>query len=133
MGKESGSGPLNFGLISFWGSPLNLNPALNLNLPRRPAGSAIASKGVLALAGACAGAEAAPLVHRYLEEWYGRRAAQCRALLQMLAWVEHPSAAQLLRAVGSGFRTASIQEEAARQAEHLAERQGGAVGELDNQ
>ena len=109
------------------GSPLNLNPALNLNLPCRPGGSAIASKGVLALAGACAGAEAVPLVHRYLEEWYGRRAAQCRALLQMLAWVQHPSAAQLLRAVVGGFRTASIQEEAGRLVEHLAERQGGAV------
>ena len=72
---------------------------------RRPKGSAIASKGVLALAGACAAAEAAALVHRYLEEWYGRRAAQCRALLQMLAWVEHPAAAQLLRAVAGGFRT----------------------------
>jgi hypothetical protein len=128
---------------TFLGSPLNLNPNLNLNLVRKasdeikirikikkpPGGSAIASKGVLALAGACAGAEAAPLVHRYLEEWYGRRAAQCRALLQMLAWVEHPSAAQLLRAVASGFRTASIQEEASRQADRLAERQGCAVAE----
>jgi len=97
---------------------------------QRPKGSAIASKGILALAGACAGAEAAPLVHRYLEEWYGRRAAQCRALLQMLAWVEHPSAAQLLLAVGSGFRTRSIREEASRQAEHLAERQHCAAWKL---
>ena len=74
-------------------------------LLQRPKGSAIASKGILALAGACAAAGAAPLVHRYLEEWYGRRAAQCRALLQMLAWVEHPAAAQLLLAVAGGFRT----------------------------
>ena len=98
----------------------------NQSLRKRPKGSAIASKGVLALAGACAAAGAAPLVHRYLEEWYGQRAAQCRALLQMLAWVEHPAAAQLLRAVGSEFRTRSIQEEASRQAEYLAERKGGA-------
>ena len=88
----------------------------------KPGARAIASKGVLALAGACAGAGAAPLAHRYLEEWYGRRAAQCRALLQMLGWVRHPSAAQLLRAVAGGFRTQSIQEEAGRQAEYLAER-----------
>jgi len=116
--------------LTLLGSPLNLNPALNLNLPRRPGGSAIASKGVLALAGAGAGAEAVPLVRGYLEEWYGKRAAQCRALLQMLAWVAHPSAAQLLRAVAGGFRTASIQEEASRQAEHLAERQGCAAASL---
>jgi len=68
-------------------------------------------------------------VHRYLERWYGQRAAQCRALLQMLAWVEHPSAVRLLVAVGGGFRTRSIQEEAGRQAEHLAERKGCAAGE----
>jgi len=42
--------------------------------------------------------------------------------LQMLGWVRHPSAAQLLRAVAGGFRTQSIQEEAGRQAEYLAER-----------
>jgi len=89
-------------------------------------GSAIASKGILALAGACASAEAAPLARQYLEAWYGRRAAQCRALLQMLGWVEHPTAAQLLRTVSSGFRTRSIQEEASRQAEHFAERMGRA-------
>jgi hypothetical protein len=47
----------------------------------------------------------------------------------MLAWVEHPAAAQLLRDVAGGFRTRSIQEEASRQAEHLAERMGCAAGE----
>jgi hypothetical protein len=91
---------------------------------QRPRGSAIASKGVLALAGACGAAGAAALVQCYLEKWYGRRAGQCRALLQMLAWVEHPAAAQRLLAVGAGFRTRSIREEAARQAERLAERKG---------
>jgi len=102
----------------------------NQGLLHQPKVSAIASKGILALAGACAAAGAVPLVHRYLEEWYGQRAAQCRALLQMLAWVEHPAAAQLLRAVGSGFRTRSIQEEASRQAEYRAERKGGAEWKL---
>jgi hypothetical protein len=94
---------------------------------QQPKGSAIASKGVLALAGACAAEGAAALARRYLEQWYGRRAAQCRALLQMLAWVEHPAAEQLLIAVGGGFRTRSIQEEASRQAERVAERRGRAV------
>ena len=94
--------------------------------PQKPApprtGSAIASKGILALAGACAGEGAVPLVRRYLEQWHGRKAAQCRALLQMLAWVEHPAAAQLLLAVADQSRTPAIRDEAARQAAHLAER-----------
>jgi hypothetical protein len=114
-------------------SPKVLLTHHSITPPLHPAaGSAIASKGVLALAGACAAAGAAPLVQRYLEQWYGRRAAQCRALLQMLAWVEHPAAAQLLLAVASGFRTPSIQEEAARQAESLAERKRCTVAELEN-
>lgn len=99
-------------------------------LLKHPKGSAIDSKGVLAIAGACVGRESTPLVTRYLKEWYGNRVAQCRALLQMIAWVEHPSATQLLLAVGTRFRTKSIQEEASKQALVLAERKGWTVVEL---
>jgi hypothetical protein len=97
---------------------------------RTPAGSAAASKGVLAVAAACASGRAAPVAERYLKEWYGQRASQGRALIQMLAWVDHPSAVQLVLSVGSRFRTKSFQEEATRQAEALAERKGWTMGEL---
>lgn len=97
---------------------------------RQPAGSAIASKGLLAVAAACAGERAAPVTQRYLKEWYGMRAAQGRALIVMLAWIEHPSATQLMLSVGSRFRTKSFQDEATRQAEALAERKGWTLGEL---
>src|SRR5262249_43639926 len=96
----------------------------------QPKGSAVASKGILSVVGACAGAAAAPVVGRYLKQWYGMRAAQCRALLQMLVWIEHKTATQLLLAVGSRFRTKSIQEEANKQATALAERKGWTVAEL---
>lgn len=96
----------------------------------QPKGSAVASKGVLSVAGACVGAQAAPLAGRYLKQWYGMRVAQCRALLQMLAWVEHKTATQLLLAVGSRFRTKSIQEEANQLALELANRKGWTVAEL---
>ena len=91
---------------------------------KQPAGSAASSKGLLAVAAACAGERAAPVAQRYLKEWYGMRAAQGRALIVMLAWIEHPSATQLMLSVGSRFRTKSFQEEATRQAELLAERKG---------
>jgi hypothetical protein len=97
---------------------------------RQPTSTAISSKGILSLAGACVGSNAAPVVNRYLKDWYGMRAAQCRALLQMLAWVEHKTATQLLLAVGSRFRTKGIQEEANTQAQALAERKGWTVAEL---
>ncbi len=95
-----------------------------------PKGSAISSKGILSVAGACGGAGTVPVVAGYLKQWYGMRAAQCRALLQMLAWVEHKTATQLLLAVGSRFRTKGIQEEASKQAKALADRQGWTVAEL---
>ncbi len=97
---------------------------------REPTGTAISSKGILSLAAACAGAGAAPAVGQYLKNWYGMRVAQCRALLQMLVWVEHKTAIQLLLNVGCRFRTKSIQEEASKQAQALADRKGWTVAEL---
>ena len=97
---------------------------------RRPAGSAIASKGLLAVVAACGGREVVPVAERFLREWYGQRAAQGKALIGMLAWVDHPSATQLVLSIGSRFRTKSFQDEAVRQAEALAERKGWTVDEL---
>src|SRR5262249_24757414 len=97
---------------------------------RQPSGSAIGAKGVLALVAACGGAQIAPTTQQYLKEWYGYRAAQGKALIQMLAWVEHAAAIQLMLSVGSRFRTKGFQEEATRQAELLAERKGWTLDEL---
>ncbi|MBX3670208.1 MAG: DUF4132 domain-containing protein [Rhodocyclaceae bacterium] len=99
-------------------------------LLKTPQGSAIGSKGLLAVAAACCGARAAAPVQRYLKEYFGTRAAQGRALIAMLAWVEHPTATQLMLAIGGRFRTKSFQEEATRQAELLAERKGWTLAEL---
>jgi hypothetical protein len=96
----------------------------------QPAGNAVASKGVLAVAAACAGARAAAPVERYLKAWYGTRPSQGKSLIAMLAWIDQPSAIQLVLAVGSRFRTRSFQEEASRQIEALAERKGWSVAEL---
>ncbi|WP_148614289.1 DUF4132 domain-containing protein [Nocardioides rubriscoriae] len=99
-------------------------------LAQQPAGSAIASKGLLAVVAATAGREVVAPVERYLKQWYGQRAAQGKALIAMLAWVDDPSATQLVLSVGSRFRTKSFQQEATRQAEALAERKGWTLDEL---
>ncbi len=96
----------------------------------QPKGSAAGDKGVLAVAGACAGPSAAQLTQQYLKTWYGFRAAQCRALLQMLSWVDHPSAIQLVLSTGTRFRTAGIRKEAEKQAQLIAERKGWSLAEL---
>lgn len=104
--------------------------ALVANYAKEPTGSAIASKGLLAVVAACGGRDVVPMAERYLKEWYGYRPAQGKALIAMLAWVEHPSATQLVLAIGARFRTKSFQEEAGRQAAALAERKGWTVDEL---
>lgn len=99
-------------------------------LLRQPRGSAIASKGLLAIAAACGGERIAAPTGRYLKEWFGSRAAQGKALIAMLAWVDHPSAIQLMLSIGNRFRTKSFQDEALRHAEALAERRGWTLAEL---
>lgn len=99
---------------------------------RTPAGSATASRGVLAVAAACGSAELVDPAMRYLKEWYGQRAAQGRALIEMLAWVDDPRAVQAVLSVAARFRTKGLQEEAARQATALAERHGWTVSELSD-
>ncbi|HEY3529330.1 MAG TPA: DUF4132 domain-containing protein [Nocardioides sp.] len=107
-----------------------LTAAMLPSFARQPAGSATASKGLLSVVAACGGRDVVPPAERFLREWYGQRAAQGKALIGMLAWVEHPSATQLVLSVGSRFRTKSFQDEAVRQAEALAQRKGWTVDEL---
>jgi hypothetical protein len=93
-------------------------------------GSAVNEKGVLALAAACCGAAAVPVVSRYLKEWHGQRAAQSKALVRLLAEMDDPAATQTLLSVANRFRTRGIQQEAASHVELLAERKGWTLDEL---
>jgi HEAT repeat protein len=96
----------------------------------QPEGSQASTKGILAVSGACGGADVAPIVHRYVKQGYGRRAAQCKALLQVLAWVDHPIATQVVLSIANRFRTKGIQEEALRLCQFLAQRKGWTMDEL---
>lgn len=95
-----------------------------------PAGSQTATKGILSVAGACCSGNAAPIVHRYVKQWYGYRGAQSKALLQVLAWIDQPVATQVVLSVANRFRTKGIQEEAMRLCQLLAERKGWTIDEL---
>jgi HEAT repeat protein len=100
------------------------------SLVTQPGGSQNSTKGILAVSGACCGADVAPIVHRYVKQWYGHRAAQCKALLQVLVWIEHPLATQVVLSVANRFRTKGIQEEALRLCQLLAQRKGWTMDEL---
>ncbi len=93
-------------------------------------GSAVSEKGILALAACCCGSAAVPLIENYLKTWFGNRAAQCKALLEVLSWIEDYSAVQLLLSVASRFRTKGIQKDAELRVNQLAERKGWSLEEL---
>ena len=97
---------------------------------QRECGSAAAEKGILAVAGACCDAAAVGPVQKYLKDWYGYRAAQCKALIAMLASMDHPSAIQYLLSIANRFRTKGIREEAEKYVNILAERKGWSLDEL---
>ncbi len=89
---------------------------------RTPAGSALASRGVLALVAATGRAGVAPTVAAYLSSWHAERTSQSAALVAMLGWVEDPSATELLLQAHSRFRSTEVQDEANRAVAALAER-----------
>jgi len=98
--------------------------------PPHPSTSAIREKGILAIAAACCGDGAVPVVSEYLKKWYGYRAAQCRALLGILPWMDSAPATQLLLSTARRFRTAGIREEAEALCLELAAWKGWSMDQL---
>src|ERR1700752_816257 len=96
----------------------------------QPEGSQTATKGILAVAGACCGSYSGPIFHKYNKQWYGYRGAQSKALLQVLEWIHQPGATQVILSVANRFRTKGIQEEAVRLCQLLADRKGWTLDEL---
>lgn len=93
-------------------------------------GSAIGQKGVLAIAAAAGDREVARSAERYIRRWYGQRLAQCKALLEVLAWCDDPLGVQVLLSIANRFRTASIRKAADEYVRELAEREGWTLDEL---
>jgi hypothetical protein len=93
-------------------------------------GSAIGQKGMLAIVSAAGDRECVRLSEQYIRKWYGQRAAQCKALLEVLSWIEHPSAVQVLLSIANRFRTKSIRKAAEEYVQMLADREGWTLDEL---
>ena len=93
-------------------------------------GSAIGEKGMLAITSAMGDAECVKLCEQYLRKYFGRRLAQCKALIEVLAWMEHPLAIQILLSIGNRFRTKALRQAASEHVQALAEREGWTIDEL---
>ncbi|MDL9936584.1 DUF4132 domain-containing protein [Gordonia sp. ABSL1-1] len=90
----------------------------------------IKTKGVLAICASCCTDNAAPIAEHYIRTNYGLAAAQCKALLAMLSWVDADNAVQTLLAISTRFRTRGIQEVAGMQVRALAQRRGWTPDQL---
>lgn len=95
-----------------------------------PQVATIAGKGLLAIASAFCGDQAAIPVQGYLRAWHDHRTAHCKVLLAMLAGIDHPAATQLLLAIGRRFGSPAMQEEAQVQIRRKATRRGWTPIEL---
>lgn len=117
---------------SRWGHlpPAELLENLRAYLRTVPTGSAIPAKGLLAVVAACGSPTTVAMARAFIEEHYGYRPAQGKALIAMLGWTDDPAAIQFLLAVRRRFRTASFRAEADRQVEALAARKGWSVDDL---
>lgn len=93
-------------------------------------GSAIKEKGVLAVVAAAADTDGVKTIERYIRKYHGRRLAQSKALLETLAYIEAPSAVQVLLSLGNRFRTKAIRKRAEELVHELAERQGWTMAQL---
>ncbi|MBL8471814.1 MAG: DUF4132 domain-containing protein [Rhodocyclaceae bacterium] len=97
---------------------------------RREKGDALASAGLLALAAACCGVQAAPTVRRYVQTYFGRRMKQGLALIAMLGAMDHASATHELFSLASGFRIKTFQAAAHKYTQLLAEQHGWNAAEM---
>lgn len=92
--------------------------------------SAIDQKGMLAIVSAAGDSNCVKVSEAYIRKWYGMRSAQCKSLIDVLAWIDHPLALQSLLSFANRFRTKGIKELAAEHVTQFAERKGWTIDEL---
>ena len=92
-------------------------------------GSAVDSKGILALASRAEGADAAAVARAYLRD-HGSRVSQAKAVLDALAANPAPAAIQVVLATANRFKARTVQEHARALVVAIAERRGWTAQEL---
>lgn len=92
--------------------------------------SAIEQKGMLAIVSAAGDADCVKIAEQYIRKWFGNRAAQCKALIEVLSQISHPLALQTLLSIANRFRTKSIKELASTFVNSVAEQRGWTLDEL---
>ena len=108
----------------------NLYRQLLQNYSTQFIGSAVGQKGMLALVAAAGDGDCVKMAEQYIRKHFGNRLAQCKALVEVLAWVPHPLAIQVLLSIGGRFRTKAVRQAAADHVQAMADREGWTIDEL---
>jgi hypothetical protein len=95
-----------------------------------PVGSAMSQKGLLALVASLGSPQTGSLALQYVRKWGSQRTSQCKALIEMLSWMDEPTAAQALLELSSQTKTRAVQQAASLGVQRLAERRGWTAEEL---
>lgn len=93
-------------------------------------GSSAGERGMLAVVSAAGDAGCVRQCEQYIRTWFGQRLAQCKALVEVLANLKHPTALQVLLSIANRFRTKAVRELAGQFVTAVAEREGWTVDEL---
>lgn len=92
-------------------------------------GSAVDSKGILAIAARVGGADAVQRIRPFLKE-HGARTSQAKALLETLVAIGSGAALQLVLSAANRSKQRSVQAHAAALVEEIAERNGWSASQL---
>jgi hypothetical protein len=123
-------GQQSYFIEHYKGDKENLYRELYAQLSTQCLGSAVGEKGMLALVAPAADADCVKTCDQYIRKWFGNRLAQCKALIEVLAWTPHPLAIQVLLGFANRFRTKAIRKAAEECVQTLAEREGWTIDEL---
>lgn len=92
--------------------------------------SAIEQKGMLSIVSGAGDTDCVKVAEQYIRKYYGTRLAQCKSLIDTLAWLENPMALQVLLSIANRFRTKSLREAAQDHVNAVADRLGWTIDEL---
>jgi hypothetical protein len=70
------------------------------------------------------------MCEQYIRKWFGNRLSQCKALVEVLAWCDHPLAIQVLLSLANRFRTKAVRKLAEEHVRAVADREGWTLDEL---
>ena len=93
-------------------------------------GTAIDEKGLLAMVAAAGDGDSVKICQKYIRTWFGNKLSQCKALIDVLAWIDHPLALQALLSFANRFRTKAIKQLAEDHVARIAELRGWTIDEL---